>query len=89
MSNKNPYEIRLELLKMAKELCDQQYNDLSNAYWSVVNNYCEQFDKTLPEVLESITQYKVPMYTPQDIMKKASELYTFVERTNSTSKEKN
>ena len=34
MTNKNGFEIRLEVLKMAKEMMDQQYNDASNAYWS-------------------------------------------------------
>jgi len=43
--NKNAYEIRLEVLKMAKEMMDQQYNETSNAYWSTINSMAENWGK--------------------------------------------
>jgi hypothetical protein len=81
MTNKNGFEIRLEVLKMAKEMMDQNYNDASNAWWSMVNSYADSTNKTVEEFLkqsEELTKSKPVMYTPADIMTKAQELYGFV-----------
>jgi hypothetical protein len=79
--NKNGFEIRLEVLKMAKEMMDQSYNDASNAWWSMVNSYADSANKTTEEFLkqsEDLMKNKPVMYTPSDIMTKAQELYSFV-----------
>jgi hypothetical protein len=79
--NKNGFEIRLEVLKMAKEMMDQSYNDASNAWWSMVNSYADAANKTTEEFLkqsEDLMKNKPQMYTPADIMTKAQELYSFV-----------
>jgi hypothetical protein len=81
MSNKNPFEIRLEVLKMAKEMMDQSYNDSMNGWWNLVNSYVETANKTTEDFLkqsEDIMKSKPVMYTPADIMTKAQELYSFV-----------
>lgn len=81
MTNKNGFEIRLEVLKMAKEMVDQSWNDASNAWWSMVNSYAESTNKTVEEFLkqsEELAKSKPVMYTPADIMAKAQELYSFV-----------
>jgi head-tail adaptor len=79
--NKNAYEIRLEVLKMAKEMMDQSYNDTTNAWWSLVNSYAEATNKTTEEFLkqsEELQKHQPKMYTPAEIMEKAQELYGFV-----------
>lgn len=76
--NKNGFEIRLEVLKMAKEMTDQQYNESSNAYWTAINGLAENWNKSATELLEQTTAMKPVMYSPEDIMKKAQELYGFV-----------
>jgi gas vesicle protein len=81
MTNKNGFEIRLEVLKMAKEMMDQSYTDASNAWWSMVNSYAEISNKTADQVLkqtDELMKSKPVMYSPADIMTKAQELYTFV-----------
>lgn len=76
--NKNGFEIRLEVLKMAKEMMDQQYSEASNAYWSTCSALAENWNKSAAELIEQTQSMKPVMYTPADIMAKAQELYGFV-----------
>jgi ferritin-like metal-binding protein YciE len=81
MTNKNPFEIRLEVLKMAKEMMDNHYNESMNAWWSMVTKYTEEQNKTVDQVLkqtEELMKSKPSMYTPSELMEKAQELYGFV-----------
>lgn len=78
MTSKNGFEIRLEVLRMAKEMMDQQYNDASNAYWTAVNGLAASWNKSASELIEQTSSMKPVMYSPEDIMKKAQELYGFV-----------
>jgi hypothetical protein len=74
MSTKSPFELRFDVLKMAKELMDQQYEIANQQYWTMVENAKEQ-SKDIQEVFE---KYTPKMYQPSEIMSKAEELYTFV-----------
>jgi hypothetical protein len=74
MSTKTPFELRFDVLKMAKELMDQQYDIAQQQYWTMVENAKEQ-SKDVQEVFE---KYTPKMYQPSEIMSKAEELYTFV-----------
>ena len=74
MSNKNPFELRFDVLAMAKELADRQYDMAMDQYWTLVNNAKEQ-SKDITEVVE---KYAPKMYQPKEIMEKAEELYSFV-----------
>lgn len=81
MTSKNPFEIRLEVMKMAKEMMDAHYNDSMNAWWTVVNNYAERHSLMVEELVkqsDELMKTKPAMYTPKDIMEKAQELYGFV-----------
>jgi hypothetical protein len=78
--NKNGFEIRLEVLKMAKEMLDQQYSEASNVYWTTINNMAETWNKSASELIEQTQAMKPMMYSPEDIMKKAQELYGFVSK---------
>ena len=83
MTNKNAYEIRLEVLKMAKEMMDQNYNDASSVWWNMANSYAEAANKSTSDFLkqsEELMKSKPIMYTPDEIMKKAQELYSFVSK---------
>lgn len=74
MSNKNPYELRFDVLAMAKELADRAYDQQQQIYWSMVEQAREQ-SKDITEVVE---KYTPKMYQPKEIMEKAEELYEFV-----------
>lgn len=83
MTSKNPFEIRLEVMKMAKEMMDSHYNDSMNAWWTMVNNYAERHSMMTDELVkhtEELMKTKPAMYTPADIMSKAQELYGFVSK---------
>jgi ABC-type transporter lipoprotein component MlaA len=71
MSNKNPFEIRAEMLQLAKEYMDQQYH--MNIQFA--ENMMEQGKKTMEEVKDT---YK--MYSMDDLMEKANEMYSFVSK---------
>ena len=75
-TNKNPFEIRLELLKMAKEMMDRQYDQ--NV--ALAQQAFAEF-KTAGKTAEDFLKEHTPkMYDPQEIMKKATELYGFVSK---------
>ena len=67
--SKNPFEIRAEMLQLAKEYMDQQYH--MNVQFA--ESMMEQGKKTIEDVQSS---YK--MYSMDDLMEKAKEMYSFV-----------
>jgi hypothetical protein len=77
MSNKNPFEIRAEMLQLAKDYMDQQYH--MNIQFA--EKMMEQGQKTAEELKE---MYK--MYSVEELMEKAKELYGFVSRRDTEDK---
>lgn len=76
MTSKNPYELRTEILQMAKDYMDQQYH--MNMEFAR-----RAFEEALEAGKVSVDTWK--MYTPQvytieELMKKAQELYGFVSK---------
>ena len=69
MSSKNPFEIRADMLKLAKDYMDQQYNMNVQLMYDMY----EQGKKNYEEV-----QKAYQMYSIDDLMKKAKEMYSFV-----------
>jgi len=66
MSTKNPFEIRTEVLAMAKDYMDKQY---------ALNLEMAQ------KANEALGQFNVPvMYTTEELMEKAKEFYSFVSK---------
>jgi hypothetical protein len=76
MSNKNPFELRTDILAMAKDYMDQQYQ---------INREFAQraFDEAVAAQKVTADTWKtyVPeMYSIEDLMKKAQDLYGFVSK---------
>ena len=71
MTSKNPFEIRAEMLQLAKDYMDQQYH--MNVQFA--EKMMEQGKKTAEELQE---MYK--MYSMEDLMEKAKEMYSFVSK---------
>jgi hypothetical protein len=69
MANKNPFEIRADMLQLAKEYMDQQYH--MNVQFA--EQMMEQGKKSIEDIQGS---YK--MYSMEDLMEKAKEMYSFV-----------
>lgn len=73
MSNKNPFEIRAEMLNLAKEYMDQQYH--MNIQF--LENMVAEGKKAREDIEEQLKEaYK--MYSIEDLMAKAREMYSFV-----------
>tara|TARA_S200002703_G_C3728724_1_gene223971 strand:- start:431 stop:664 length:234 start_codon:yes stop_codon:yes gene_type:complete len=73
MSNKNPFEIRFDVLAMAKEMLDKQYEMAQQNYYQ----FLEQV-KDNSKSLEECQKYVPKMYQPNEVMEKAEELYKFI-----------
>ena len=71
MSNKNPFEIRAEMLHMAKDYMDRQWE--MNVQFT--QQLFEQGDLTVGEMNEALEPYKMI-----DLMAKAQEFYGFVSK---------
>ena len=71
MTSKNPFEIRAEMLQLAKEYMDQQYH--MNVQFA--EKMMDQGKKTAEELKE---MYK--MYSMEELMEKAKEMYSFVSK---------
>lgn len=67
--NKNPFEIRAEVLQLAKEYMDQQVQ-MNIKY---AERMMEQGQKSMNEMM-GLYQ----MYSMDDLMAKAKEMYSFV-----------
>ncbi len=74
MSNKNPFELRFDVLRMAKEMMDQQYDVAQQQFYQMVDQAREQ-NKDIQDIFE---KYTPKMYQPKEIMDKADELYKFI-----------
>jgi len=71
MSHKNPFEIRAEMLQLAKDYMDQQ----QSINIQFANDMFEQGKMQWEQVREA---YK--MYSMEDLMEKAKEMYSFVSK---------
>lgn len=69
--HKNPFELRAEILQLAKEYMDAQYQ----LNLQLMNDLFEQNQATVDEVKEA---YK--MYSINELMDKAKEMYSFVNK---------
>jgi len=71
--SKNPFEIRAEMLKLAKDYMDQQYHMNIQFY----ENLIAEGKKTREEIEANLKEvYK--MYSMEELMEKAKEMYSFV-----------
>ena len=71
MANKNPFEIRAEMLQMAKDYMDQQWH----MNLDFTRQLYEQNQKTVKEMEEALKPYSV-----EEMMAKAQEMYSFVSK---------
>lgn len=69
MSNKNPFELRAEMLQLAKDYMDQQY------YMN--KEFAEKMFDAGKKTAEDLQQ-SCKMYSIDELMEKAKEMYSFV-----------
>lgn len=81
MTNKNPFEIRLDVLKMAQEMMDRELELNSQKYYHQIDAAREHGIGSLNSVLQNAPK----MYSPDDVVARASALYNFVADSSSAS----
>lgn len=70
----NPYQIRTDVLSMAKEMLDKAYDtQLKLAYAAM-----EQYKDNTDQALDAWKRYVPKMYTPDEVKAQAEKLYEFV-----------
>ena len=72
--SKNPYEVRLETLKMAKEMVDQQFN----IHIDMMPRMIDQANDAAKDIQDAYEKYVPNMYKPEHVIEKAQELYKYV-----------
>ena len=75
MSNKNPFEIRAEMLQLAKEYMDQQYHMNIQFYENMIAE-----GKKVREDIQDQLKDAYKMYSTDELMEKAKEMYSFVSK---------
>jgi hypothetical protein len=73
MSNKNPFEIRADVLELAKDYMDKQ-TALNVQYWEKMM----AIGKATIEDAKAANVYTP--YSMEELMKKAQEMYSFVSK---------
>lgn len=70
----NPYQIRYDVLNMAKEMLDKQYDmQMEVAYRAM-----DLFKENAEQALEAYQKYIPKAITPDEIKAQADKLYEFV-----------
>jgi len=70
----NPYQIRTDVLAMAKDMLDKQYD----TQMKVAQTMFEANKENMELATEAWNRYIPKMYTMEEVMEKANEMYTFV-----------
>lgn len=85
MTNKNPFEIRLDVLKMAQEMMDRELDLNAQKYYHQIEAVKQVNIGALSSTVESAPK----MYTPEELVAKASALYNFVSDSSSSAVKSN
>ena len=81
MTNKNPFEIRLDILKMAQEMLDREKQIEENTFYAKLETL-RASNNSADAINSFIDANKPKMYDPSEVVARSSALYAFV--NNST-----
>ena len=70
----NTYQIRTDVLAMAKSMLDKQYD----TQMEIAKTMFEANKENMELAAEAWNKYIPKMYTMEEVMEKANEMYTFV-----------
>jgi hypothetical protein len=70
----NPYQIRTDILAMAKDIMDKQYD----MQMEVAQRAMEMYKENADQALEAYKKYVPKAITPEEIKEQAEKLYEFV-----------
>ena len=70
----NPYQIRTDILAMAKEMLDKQYD----MQMTLAHQAMDLYKENAESALEAYQKYVPKAITPEEIKSQAEKLYEFV-----------
>jgi hypothetical protein len=70
----NPYQIRTDILAMAKDIMDKQYD----MQMQLAHKAMEMYKENTEQALEAYKKYVPKAITPEQIKEQADKLYEFV-----------
>ena len=74
--SKNPYEIRFDLLTMAKDMLDRQYEQASTMAWETMTKAMDTNDF----IYKDGEKYVPKMFTPEEVIAQAEKLQSFINK---------
>jgi hypothetical protein len=77
MTNKNPYEIRLDVLKMAQQMLEAEQRSKEIKFKEQVDTL-RSIQHNESAVLSFIEQNAPTSYTPDEVVTRSNALYNFV-----------
>ena len=79
-ANKTPYEVRLDVLKMAQEMLDREHQNEQNKFFAKLETL--RASKEHPDSINAFIDAHSPkMYDQNDVVARSSALYSFVNDT--------
>ena len=72
--SKNAYEIRLDTLRMAKEMADTEFCLQQDFMYRMMDQAMEKRE----DIKQAYDKYVPNMYKPDEIIQRANELYRYV-----------
>ncbi len=87
MTNKNPYEIRLDVLKMAQDMLEAEQRAKEMKFREKVETL-RSIKHNEAEVLRFIDENAPVSYTPEEVVTRSSALYNFVSSSASQTSNK-
>lgn len=85
MTNKNPFEVRLDVMKMAQEMLDKEHYAKEQKYLQKLDELKRlNGDRYSQDITNFIEKNAPAAYTPEEVITRASALYNFVSTSSST-----
>lgn len=81
VANKTPYEVRLDVMKMAQEMLEREQINKQNQFFAKLETL-RASKAPNGEINKFIDDNTPKMYEPKDVVTRSTELYAFV--NNST-----
>jgi cell fate (sporulation/competence/biofilm development) regulator YmcA (YheA/YmcA/DUF963 family) len=75
--NKTPYEVRLDVMKMAQEICDRDAQLEETKFYAKLDTL-RSANASIDEINNYIDTYEPKVYNENDIVARSTALYAFV-----------
>lgn len=85
--NKNPFEVRLDIMKMAQEMLDKEYYAKEQKYLQKLDEMKRLNNGSYSSDIVDFIEKNAPVaYTPDEVVTRASALYNFVSSSSRNDK---